>query len=81
MSDTDEQFELGDLVTLSPNFRYSIALTEVDFGTYVGIITDAYSNSEYMVHWTSHPTHDIKIGMFKGRDLVKLDDSGKLDVK
>ena len=66
-------FELGDLVTLSPNFRYSIAITEVDFGRYIGIVTQAYSNYEYMVVWTSRPSHMSKQGLFNGDHLVKLE--------
>lgn len=67
------KFSLGDLVTLSPNFRYSIAIAEIDFGCYIGIVTEAYANYEYMVTWTKKPSTMAKIGMFNGDDLIKLE--------
>jgi hypothetical protein len=66
-------FEVGDLVTLSPDFRYSIARATVDFGRYIGIITKAFSNREYMVVWTNHPLHAFNEGMFNGDHLIKVE--------
>jgi hypothetical protein len=66
-------FEVGDLVTLAPDFRYSIAMITVDFGKYIGIVTQAYTNREYMVVWTSHPLTAFSKGMFNGDHLIKVE--------
>lgn len=66
-------FEVGDLVTLSPDFRYSITVASVDFGKYIGIVTQAYTNREYMVVWTSHPLTAFSKGMFNGDHLIKVE--------
>lgn len=75
-------FELGDLVTLAPEFRYSIANTQsgVDFGRYMGIIVEAYANREYMVVWTNHPLIISKFtrGMFNGDHLIKVENAHKV---
>ena len=74
-------FELGDLVTLAPEFRYSIASSTggVDFGRYVGIITQTYVNREYMVVWTSHPLVISRFtsGLFNGDHLTKVENAHK----
>ena len=71
-------FELGDLVTLAPEFRYSIAISQPDFGRYVGIVVEAYANQEYMVAWTNQPiAHGIKKGMFNGDHLLKVENADK----
>ena len=66
-------FEVGDLVTLSPDFRYSISFNTIDFGRYIGIVTQAYANREYLVVWTNHPFHSIPQGMFNGDHLIKVE--------
>lgn len=73
------KFSLGDLVTLSPNFRYSIAISEIDFGCYIGIVTEAYANYEYMITWTKKPSTMANVGMFNGDDLVKLENMKYVD--
>ena len=71
-------FKLGDLVTLAPEFRYSIAISRPDFGRYVGIIVEAYANHEYMVVWTNQPiVHGVKKGMFTGDHLIKVENADK----
>tara|TARA_R110000772_G_scaffold182088_1_gene293355 strand:+ start:123 stop:467 length:345 start_codon:yes stop_codon:yes gene_type:complete len=71
-------FALGDLVTLSPEFRFSIATVSPDFGRYIGVIVEAYSNSEYMVIWTTHPlvVSKFKKGLFNGDHLLLLENAG-----
>lgn len=66
-------FEVGDLVTLSPDFRYSLTMSTVDFGKYIGIIVEAYVNREYMVVWTNHPLSAFTRGMFNGDHLIKVE--------
>jgi len=66
-------FEVGDLVTLSPDFRYSMTVTALDLGKYIGIVTQAYSNREYMVVWTNHPLTAYSQGMFNGDHLIKVE--------
>ena len=75
---TRRSFELGDLVTLSPEFRFSIATVSPDFGRYIGVIVEAYSNSEYMVIWTTHPlvVSKFKKGLFNGDHLLLLENAG-----
>tara|TARA_A100001515_G_scaffold144976_1_gene151106 strand:- start:4186 stop:4518 length:333 start_codon:yes stop_codon:yes gene_type:complete len=71
-------FSKGDLVTLSPEFRYSIAITRPDFGRYVGIIIEAFSNREYLVHWTNQPIMSgIDQGMFNGDHLILVEHAAK----
>lgn len=73
-------FELGDLVTLAPEFRYSITTTVgVDFGRYVGIVVEAYSNREYLVIWTNHPLviSKFKTGLFNGDHLLLVENADK----
>ena len=69
------RFNVGDLVTLAPEVRYSIAIATVDFGRYIGIITQAYSNREYFVVWTNHPMYNISQGMFNGDHLIKVENA------
>lgn len=70
------QFNKGDLVTLAPEFRYSIAISRPDFGRYVGIVTEAYANREYMVVWTNQPlTHGSKKGLFNGDHLLLVENA------
>tara|TARA_R100000152_G_C6662379_1_gene100928 strand:+ start:221 stop:553 length:333 start_codon:yes stop_codon:yes gene_type:complete len=73
------EFELGDLVTLAPEFRYSITMTTgPDMGRYIGIITQTYANREYMVVWTSHPMQIAnKHGLFNGDHLIKVENADK----
>lgn len=71
-------FELGDLVTLAPEFRYSLTLNGPDFGRYVGIVVETYANREYMVVWTNHPLAiGHKTGMFNGDHLIKVENADK----
>lgn len=71
-------FRLGDLVTLAPEFRYSIAINRPDFGRYVGIIVREYSNREYLVHWTNQPLiNGIRQGMFNGDHLILIEHAQK----
>ena len=73
-------FKLGDLVTLAPEFRYSITspVTGLDFGRYVGIVIETFSNREYMVVWTIHPlVIGHKKGMFNGDHLIKVENADK----
>lgn len=74
-------FALGDLVTLAPEFRYSIATSThgIDFGRYVGIVIQTYANREYMVTWTNHPlvVHKFTTGMFNGDHLIKVENADK----
>lgn len=67
-------FKRGDLVTLAPEFRYSISMMEPDMGRYIGIVIQEYSNREYVVVWTAQPlaTNRYK-GMYNGDHLVKLE--------
>jgi hypothetical protein len=74
-------FELGDLVTLAPEFRYSIANASqgIDYGRYVGIVIQTYVNCEYMVVWTNHPLVATKFstGLFNGDHLIKVENAEK----
>ena len=71
-------FNLGDLETLAPEFRYSIAVSRPDFGRYVGIVVEAYANREYMVVWTNQPlTYGTKKGMFNGDHLLLVENADK----
>ena len=73
-------FELGDLVTLAPEFRYSIAKPiGIDFGRYLGIVVEAYSNREYLVIWTNHPLviSKFKTGLFNGDHLLLVENADK----
>ena len=75
-------FRLGDLVTLAPEFRYSIATNRPDFGRYVGIIVREYSNREYLVHWTNQPLiNGIEQGMFNGDHLILIEHAQKALMK
>ena len=72
------EFIKGDLVTLAPEFRYSIAVARPDFGRYVGIVVEAYANREYMVVWTNQPlAMGHKKGMFNGDHLIKVENADK----
>ena len=72
-------FKLGDLVTLAPEFRYSIAIAQPDFGRYVGIVIRAYANAEYMVGWPNQPiVYGMKQGMFSGDHLLKVENADKI---
>ena len=67
-------FEKGDLVTLAPEFRYSIATSTPDWGRYIGIVVEAYANREYIVVWTTQPlVMGHKQGMYNGDHLVKIE--------
>ena len=67
-------FEKGDLVTLAPEFRYSIATSTPDWGTYIGIVVEAFANREYIVVWTTQPLAiGHKQGMYNGDHLVKIE--------
>jgi hypothetical protein len=71
-------FELGDLVTLAPEFRYSIAISRPDFGRYLGIVVETFANREYMVVWTNQPLAvGHKKGMFNGDHLIKVENADK----
>ena len=73
-------FELGDLVTLAPEFRYSITKSVgVDIGRYVGIVVETYANREYMVIWTNHPLviNKFKTGLFNGDHLLLVENADK----
>lgn len=75
---TRREFARGDLVTLAPEFRYSITMSRhaPDTGRYVGIIVKAYANREYMVIWTNHPTAaGSTTGMFNGDHLIKVENA------
>ena len=76
-------FELGDLVTLSPEFRYSVAISRPDFGRYIGIVVQAYSNREYVVHWTNQPdwASAAKKAMFSGDHLILVEQAEKSMMK
>lgn len=70
------EFVKGDLVTLAPEFRYSIAISRPDLGRYVGIVVEAYANGEYMVVWTNQPlVYGSKKGMFNGDHLLKVENA------
>lgn len=74
------RFELGDLVTLAPEFRYSITSgVGVDFGRYLGIVIETYANREYMVIWTNHPlvVSRFKTGLFNGDHLILAENADK----
>ena len=67
-------FKVGDLVTLSGEFRHSITMVEPDLGRYIGVIVQAYSNREYIVKWTRQPlVNSITEGMYNGDHLIKLE--------
>lgn len=67
-------FKKGDLVTLAPEFRYSIATSTPDWGTYIGIVVEAFANREYIVVWTTQPLAiGHKQGMYNGDHLVKIE--------
>lgn len=77
-SDAYRTFELGDLVTLSPEFRYAIAISRPDFGRYIGIVVEAYANREYVVHWTAQPlTNSPERSMFNGDHLILVEHAEK----
>jgi len=73
------EFTVGDLVTLAPEFRYSITMTAgPDMGRYIGIVTQAYANREYMVVWTNHPMSIPQTqGLFNGDHLIKVENADK----
>ena len=73
-------FKRGDLVTLAPEFRYTVSITEPDMGRYIGIVIEEYSNREYVVFWTAQPlvTSQYK-GMYNGDHLVKLEHAVDLE--
>jgi hypothetical protein len=75
-------FELGDLVTLSPEFRYAIAISRPDFGRYIGIVVEAYANREYVVHWTAQPLiNSPERSMFNGDHLILVEHAEKASMK
>ncbi len=76
---TRRSFELGDLVTLAPEFRFSIARTAPDFGRYVGIVVETFANCEYLVVWTNHPLVISKFtkGLFNGDHLLLVEKADK----
>jgi len=75
-------FELGDLVTLSPEFRYSVAISRPDFGRYIGIVVQAYANREYVVHWTTQPLINMPArSMFNGDHLILVEHAEKSSIE
>lgn len=75
------EFVVGDLVTLAPDYRYSALNSPVGRGDrYVGIVTAAYANREYLVIWTSHPVPSARTlseagrgGLYNGDHLLKIE--------
>ena len=76
---TRRTFELGDLVTLAPEFRFSIARGGPDFGRYMGIVIETFANCEYLVVWTNHPLVISKFtkGLFNGDHLLLVEKADK----
>ena len=75
------EFAVGDLVTLAPDYRYSALYAPIGYtDRYVGIVTAAYANREYLVAWTSHPSFRATVpstpghgGMYSGDHLLKIE--------
>ena len=72
-------FIIGDLVTISPDFR-NTAL-DFDFERYIGIVVSMPEDNEYVVHWTSSPINNYYKGMWSGDHLVKVEDYDSLKKK
>ena len=75
---TRREFARGDLVTIAPEFRYSITMPRraPDTGRYVGIIVKAYANRDYMVVWTNHPlAAGSSSGMYNGDHLITVENA------
>jgi hypothetical protein len=69
-------FVLGDLVTLAPEYyerKREWELEDIDIERYIGIVTEAYSNYEYMVVWTSKPRYMAFSAMYNGDHLIKVE--------
>ncbi len=66
------EFVLGDLVTLAPDYQRGIAAS-VFSERYIGIVTEAYSNHEYTVVWTTRPRYMGSSSMYSGDHLIKIE--------
>ena len=65
-------FVIGDLVTISPDFRNSVL--DFDFEKYIGIVMNTPEENEYVVYWTNSPVNNYYKGMWCGDHLVKVED-------
>ena len=65
-------FVVGDLVTISPDFRNSVL--DFDFERYIGIIISTPEENEYVVYWTNSPVQNYDKGMWAGEHLVKIEE-------
>tara|TARA_R100000388_G_C7224284_1_gene150849 strand:- start:634 stop:906 length:273 start_codon:yes stop_codon:yes gene_type:complete len=65
-------FVVGDLVTISPDFRNSVL--DFDFERYIGIIISTPEENEYVVYWTNSPVQNYYKGMWAGDHLVKIEE-------
>ena len=65
-------FVIGDLVTISPDFRNSVL--DFDFERYIGIIVKTPEDNEYIVYWTNSPVQNYYKGMWSGDHLIKVED-------
>ena len=66
------QFNVGDLVTIAPDFRNGI--TDFDFEKYLGIVVETPEENEYVVYWTQSPSISAYRGMWNGDHLVHVED-------
>ena len=64
-------FVVGDLVTISPDFRNSVL--DFDFEKYIGIVLSIPEANEYVVYWTNSPINNYYKGMWSGDNLVKVE--------
>ena len=64
-------FVVGDLVTISPDFRNSVL--DFDFEKYIGIVLSIPEANEYVVYWTNSPINNYYKGMSSGDNLVKVE--------
>jgi len=65
-------FIVGDLVTISPEFRYNTV--SYDTTPYLGIVTKVYDENEYIIHWTTSPQTNYYKGMWNGDHLVRVEE-------
>jgi coproporphyrinogen III oxidase-like Fe-S oxidoreductase len=65
-------FSVGDLVTIAPEFRHNIA--DYDNTPYIGIVTKAHEENEYIIYWTNSPQTNYYKGMWNGDHLIKVEE-------
>ena len=76
--DLRRSFVVGDLVTLTPEFRARMPVDDLDLGTYLGIVLEVYENYEYRVVWTRKPISASLGVSLNGDHLMAVENAAEL---